>query len=285
MSRLVTLPGEGRLLAVTDLHGNLADFRAIAARFRSIVDNPGPRPHLLFCGDLVHGPAIGPQEWPEHLGDFYPDETPQLLAEARQLQAAYPRQVHFLLGNHEHAHLGGPKLGKFHPDEAAHLERQYASGGFDPIRRWLAGWALAAVAPVAAIAFTHAAPHAQISGPRDLDDLALAGYESTPLTDMASTGPLGALLWARTTSAERGFAFLRALHDGCRVAVFGHDIVREGHLVEHEPLLCVSSSFGCYDGDKLYLEWDLARPAGSAAEVARDGLRRLYPGARAVHRI
>ncbi|MFD0579626.1 hypothetical protein [Dactylosporangium darangshiense] len=69
------------------------------------------------------------------------------------------------------------------------------------------------------------------------------------------------------------------------MAVFGHDIVREGHLVEHEPLLCVSSSFGCYDGDKLYLEWDLARPAGSAAEVARDGLRRLYPGARAVHRI
>jgi hypothetical protein len=150
------------------------------------------------------------------------------------------------LGNHEHAHLGGPRLAKFHSDEAAHLERQYASGGFTPIRRWLAGWPLAAVAPVAAIAFTHAAPHAQISGPRDLDDLALAGYESTPLADMASTGPLGALLWARTTPAERGFAFLRALHHGCKVAVFGHDIVREGHLVEHEPLLCISSSFGCY---------------------------------------
>ncbi|GAA2354065.1 hypothetical protein GCM10010170_045860 [Dactylosporangium salmoneum] len=75
---------------------------------------------------------------------------PQLLAEARQLQAAYPQQVHFLLGNHEHAHLGGPRLAKFHADEAAHLERQYASGGFAPIRRWLAGWPLAAVAPARA---------------------------------------------------------------------------------------------------------------------------------------
>lgn len=285
MSRIVTLPPVGRLLAVTDLHGNIEDFHAIVARFQSLMPVAGPRPHLLFCGDLVHGPAIAPQEWPEHLGDFYVDQTPQLLVEARQLQVAYPEQVHFLLGNHEHAHLGGPQLAKFHPDEAAHLEQQYAAGGFDAIRRWMAGWPLAVVAPAAAIAFTHAAPHAQISGPRDLDDLALTGYESVPLVDMASTGPLGALLWARTTSAERAFAFLRALHDGCRVAVFGHDIIREGHLIEHEPLLCVSSSFGCYNGDKVYLEWDLARPASSAAKVARDGLRRLYPDAPPVHRI
>ena len=285
MSRVVTLPSVGRLLAVTDLHGNIEDFHAIVARFQSLVSVPGPPPQLVFCGDLVHGPAIAPQAWPEHLGDFYVDQTPRLLAEAQQLQAAYPEQVHFLLGNHEHAHLGGPQLAKFHPDEAAHLERQYASDGFAPIREWMAGWPVAAVAPAAGIAFTHAAPHAQICGPRDLDDLTLAGYESTPLIDMASTGPLGALLWARTTSAERAFAFLRALHDGCKVAVFGHDIVREGHLIEHEPLLCISSGFGCYNGDKVYLEWDLARPAGSAAEVARDGLRRLYPDARPVYRV
>ncbi|MDG6100928.1 metallophosphoesterase [Dactylosporangium aurantiacum] len=284
MSRIVTLPPVGRLLAVTDLHGNLADFHAIAARFKSLVAVPGPPPHLLFCGDLVHGPAIALTAWPEHLGDFYVDQTPRLLSEARQLATAFPGQIHFLLGNHEHAHLGGPQLSKFHPDEAAYLEGQYAAGDFDAIRQWMAGWLLAVVAPAAGIAFTHAAPHAQISGPGDLDNLKLAGYESVPLVDMSSTGPLGALLWARTTSAERAFAFLRALDPGCRVAVFGHDIVREGHLIEHEPLLCVSSSFGCYNGDKVYLEWDLARPAGSAAEVARAGLRPLYPDARPVHR-
>ena len=51
----------------------------------------------------------------------------------------------------------------------------------------------------------------------------------------------------------------------------------QGHLVEHEPLLCVSTSFGCHDGDKVYLEWDLAVPAVSADDAARTGLRRLYP--------
>ena len=54
--------------------------------------------------------------------------------------------------------------------------------------------------------------------------------------------------------------------------------------VEREPLLCVSTSFGCYDGDKLYLEWDLAEPAESARETAARGLRVLHPAAPPVHR-
>jgi hypothetical protein len=66
------------------------------------------------------------------------------------------------------------------------------------------------------------------------------------------------------------------VHPDARVAVFGHDVIREGHVIEHEPLLCISSSFGCYDRDKMYLEWDLAVPATDAHAVARAGLRHLY---------
>ena len=95
--------------------------------------------------------------------------------------------------------------------------------------------------------------------------------------DMADAGPLGALLWARTTTSEQARACLRALDPGARVAVFGHDPIREGYVVEREPLLCLSTSFGCHDGDKLYLEWDLARPAASADHVARTGLRPVHP--------
>jgi len=284
MGRVVELPAIGTLLAVTDLHGNLADFRAVVGEFIALAVPGEPPPQLLFCGDLVHGPLIEPHAWPEHLGEFYVDQTPQLLTEARRLADRYPGQVHFLLGNHEHAHLGGPRLDKFHPDEAAYLERQYPPGEFAPVRQWLSTWALAAIAPAAGLAFTHAAPHAQITDRSDLDELSLGGYESTPLDAMASSGALGALLWARTTAADRAHAFLRTLHPGCGVAVFGHDVVREGHLVEHEPLLCISSSYGCHDGDKVYLRWDLARRAGTAAEVAREGLRPLYPHARAVYR-
>jgi hypothetical protein len=269
-SRVVTLPARGTLIAATDLHGNLADFHAVVDRFQAL-----PQAHLVLCGDLVHGPAIAAADWPEHLGDFYVDESVRLLDEAYALWRRFPDRVTYLLGNHEHAHLGGPTLSKFHPDEARHLEAAY--GRFEPVRGWMRGWPLAAVAPAAGLVLTHAAPHAVISGSADLDAAPLTGYERTPLHEMAASGPVGALLWARTTSEERARAFLRAL--GCRVGAFGHDVVREGYLIEREPLLCFSTSFGCHDGDKVYLEWDLAEPAGSAAAVAVTGLRRLHPDA------
>jgi Calcineurin-like phosphoesterase len=283
MSRTITLPERGVLVAATDLHGNLRDFRAVVARFQALRDND-MNPRLVICGDMVHGPAIPRDAWPEHLGTYYEDESPELLHDAERLQHAYPAEVHYLLGNHEHAHLGGPHLEKFHPDEAAHLEHRYEADGFAPIRRWLASWPWAAVAPAAGLVLTHAAPHAGIAAATDLDTTALEGYEHIALSDMAAAGPLGALLWARTTTPERARAFMSALNPRARVAVFGHDPIREGHVVEHEPLLCVSTSFGCHDGDKVYLEWDLAVPAQSATRVARDGLRRLYPGTAPTHR-
>jgi len=62
-----------------------------------------------------------------------------------------------------------------------------------------------------------------------------------------------------------------------RLAMHGHDVVREGFAVEHGACLCLSSSFGCYDGDKVYLRWDLAERAPSAEALARRGLCRLWP--------
>jgi hypothetical protein len=283
MSRVTTLPGHGVLVAATDLHGNLGDFRALANRFRTLHDG-GMDPLLVVCGDLVHGPAIPAAAWPEHLGTFYEDRTPELLDEAEHLQRTFPGRVHYLLGNHEHAHLGGPRLDKFHPDEAAHLERRYGDGGFERVRRWFAGWPWVALAPAAGLVLTHAAPHARITSAADLAATRLDGYEQVALHDMPAAGPLGALIWARTTTPDRAYAFLRLLDPQARVAVFGHDPIREGHLVEHEPLLCVSTSFGCHDGDKVYLEWDLAVPADSADHVARTGLRPLYPDVPVRHR-
>jgi hypothetical protein len=284
MSRVITLPRRGVLVAATDLHGNLPDFRAVVARFLALREL-GADARLVFCGDLVHGPSIPQDSWPEHLGTFYEDRSRELLEEAAGLQRAYPGRVHCLLGNHEHAHLGGPRVDKFHPDEAAHLESGYDVGAFEPIRRWMAGWPWVAVAPAAGIVLTHAAPHAQLTSAAELDAVPLNGFQNVALHDMAEAGPLGALLWARTTTPQRANACLRALHPGARVAVFGHDPIREGYVVEHEPLLCLSTSFGCHDGDKLYLEWDLARPAVSADHVARTGLRSVHPDVASRYRI
>ena len=179
--------------------------------------------------------------------------------------------MHYLLGNHEHAHVGGPVVAKFFPDEARRLEELLGEDGTREMRAWLRTWPLVALARRARIVMLHAAPHALVRGPEDLERLSLDGFDGTPLEDMAGRTILGALLWARTTTTDRAFSFLRALDKDARVAVFGHDVARGGYAVEREPLLCVSTSFGCFDGDKLYLEWDLAEPAESA--------RRSRPGA------
>lgn len=239
---------------------------------------------LVVTGDLVHGPEIGEAEWPKHLGAYYHGDSPGVLALAQELRDRYPGRVHFLLGNHEHAHIGGPVVSKFFPNEAERLEELLGEAGTRAFRAWIATWPFVAIAPSAGLAMMHAAPHAPIRSVTDLDELPLTLPPEEDL-ELDCRSMMIALLWARTTSSDRARAFLRALDERLSVAVYGHDVAHQGYAIDREPLLCVSTSFGCHDGDKLYLSWDLSRRATSAAEVAEQGLLPLYPDAAPVHRV
>ncbi len=283
MRRVLHLPDRGRLIVATDVQGNAADFARVASVFEDAAKLPEGAV-LVVTGDLVHGPELTEAQWPDYLGTFYRGDSKAVLEHARALAEQYPGRVHFLLGNHEHAHVGGPVVSKFFPDEARRLEDLLGEEGTQRMRAWVRTWPFVAVAHQARLVMLHAAPHARIRSAEDLERLPLDGLADVPLEDMAARGTLGALLWARTTSTERAYEFLRAVDPEARVAVYGHDVARSGFVVEHEPLLCISTSFGCFDGDKLYLEWDLAEPAESARHVAKKGLRALHPEAPPVHR-
>jgi hypothetical protein len=280
--RVIELPQRGRLIVATDLQGNLRDLLAVEALFEQA--NQGPDgATLVITGDLVHGPEIPEAEWPDHLGSYYHGDSPGVLAHARELSQRYPGRVHFLLGNHEHAHVGGPVVSKFFPDEAERLETLLGDAGAADYKSWIESWPFVVFAPQAGILMMHAAPHAAIDAPSDLEDLSL--YVSpNDETDLDGRSTIIALLWARTTSSDRARAFLRAIHPRLNVAVYGHDVAHSGYAIDREPLLCVSSSFGCHDGDKLILSWDLERRVHSAADLAREGLVPLYPDAKPVHR-
>lgn len=281
--RVVSLPTRGRLIVATDLQGNVGDFERIAQVFeQTAATREGAV--LVITGDLVHGPEIDQEDWPDYLGSYYHGNSRRVLELAYELTLRHPGRVHYLLGNHEHAHVGGPVVAKFFPDEARRLEELLGSEGTEWMRTWLCNWPFVAVAPAAHLVMLHAAPHARISRVEDLEQLDLENAFDGAMDDGSAQSILGALLWARTTSTERGMAFLRALHPEARVAVYGHDVARQGYAVDREPLLCVSTSFGCFDGDKLYLDWDLAEPAASALDVAARGLRPLHPHAIPVHR-
>jgi hypothetical protein len=269
--RIVDLPTSGTIFVATDLQGNARDFDRVAELFEARHAERGDA-HLLVTGDLVHGPEYTREQWPPHLGTYYVGDSCGVLERAEALQRRHPGRVHYLLGNHEHAHVGGPVVGKFFPDEAARLEQLLGASRTERVRTWFRSWPLVAVAPSAGLCFLHAAPGVPVTGRGELEALPLEGVD-----DPAVAHLLVALLWSRGTTAARARSFLRALGPDLTAAVHGHDVVREGFAVEHGACLCLSSSFGCYDGDKVYLRWDLAERAPSAEVLARRGLRRLWP--------
>lgn len=281
--RSVVLPDRGKLIVATDLQGHVNDFDRVATVFEEAAQGPDGAV-LVITGDLVHGPELAEEDWPEYLGSFYHGDSVGVLERALELQSRYPGRVHYLLGNHEHAHIGGPIVAKFFPDEALRLEDLLGAERTLAMREWFKTWPFVALAPQAGLVMLHAAPHARITSIDELDALQFDNSNGLTLEEMAARGTLGALLWARTTSSERAWSFLKAIHPDATVAVYGHDVARWGFAIDREPLLCVSTSFGCFDGDKLYLEWDLAEPAKNALDVARRGLRPLYPDAPPVHR-
>ena len=114
-------PGRGRmsihlndaseLLVAGDLHGNLENFRQIL-KLADLASSPAR--HLVLQ-EAIHG------------GFAYPDgsdKSHQLLDLIAALKVQYPRQVHFLLGNHELAQAMGRMIGKGDAD----LNRQFSEG-------------------------------------------------------------------------------------------------------------------------------------------------------------
>ena len=49
--KLIELPDYGRLIVVTDLHGDLDDYN----HYLSLWDESDPDFHIVFTGDLIHG--------------------------------------------------------------------------------------------------------------------------------------------------------------------------------------------------------------------------------------
>ncbi len=270
-SRLLRLPASGRLLVATDIQGNLRDFLRMVSLFEEAPEDSV----LIFTGDLVHGPdEYTEQHWPDYLGTPYRDESPEVVKALLEARARYPGRVHSLLGNHEHAHVGGPRTAKFHDDEAKALEGRMEPESVEAMRELFRQLPLIAQAPNGAV-LLHAAPSARVSGPHELEDVPLEGYSHMGIDQFFHVPVLGATLWSRMAVPAQARAFLEAL--GGRIAIYGHDVVREGYEKVGDEQLCVSTSFALFDEQKVYVELDLAQQYADV-HALRDGieLKKLY---------
>ena len=277
--RAARLPDRGVLIVSTDLQGNYAAYEALKA-ICATEEAAGNEPVLAFCGDMVHGPPADladERRWPSYLGEPYVDRSADILRDFEQLTRT-TRAVS-LLGNHEHAHVGGPVVARFHPDEAAVLDEALGADK-DRILAFVASFPLMAYSR-SGVVLTHGAPAATEPTLADFEDLHYDGYRGLPMYRMGREGTLGALLWCRSARPAQA----RALLDVARTdagpgafVVYGHDVVPEGYEVNGDEQICVSTSFGVVRERKFYLRLDLARRYRGTRDL-REGeeIRRLYP--------
>jgi hypothetical protein len=234
--RLV-LPAEcDEVLVAGDLHGHVENFRRLLKRADLAAH---PRRHLIVQ-ELVHGPFRYPAGG---------DKSHQLIDLICALKLQHPRQVHYLLGNHELAQLTGRKVVKGDDDYNDLFERGvsdcYGARGKELYALYLA---LFRVIPVAVRTanrtfVSHSLPSA---GHLPEFDPAALTRDPTPEEDLVPGGSVYSLVWGRDVREETLNAFLRRV-DGDRL-ISGHVPCERGyerptpaHLIldsQGEPACC-----------------------------------------------
>ncbi len=253
MAKVLRLPDHGRLIVCTDLQGCLRDFSRITEIFEDEREGDGDA-HILFTGDLIHGPHIEEEEWPDFLGEYYRDASGEVIIAYAELAAAHPGRVHALVGNHEHGHMGGPHTAKFAADEVLLLERILGPEQSAEMRAVFDTFSLAAISPCGAV-FTHGAPAARIDSIADVENADLSGQAYASPLDVLDTPVVGKILWARSAAPTEARRFLRAL--GGTISIYGHDVIPEGFERIGDEQMVVSTSFGVFDANKVYVSLDL----------------------------
>lgn len=267
MRRHLVLPARGRALVSTDLHGNLADFEALAARFEALVSEE-PHTHWILAGDLVHGPddTTAASHHPLY---GYPDDSARLVREVSELVARYPDRVHVLLGNHDHGHVGGPHTAKFHADEVAALEARLGSGERAALSALFARARLAVALPCGALV-CHGSPDDTLERLEDLDTIDLDPARNDAYQRRVLATLLGSYGQPEARTARLLTKLSRTLPFPLTFVVHGHDKDERGIFWEGKNQVC-PVLFGAFREERRCLVLDLERAYADAHDL-RDGL-------------
>jgi hypothetical protein len=209
--RLVSLEDVAEVLVAGDLHGNLDNFRVLLQRANLTAH---PRRHLVLQ-EVIHGPF----QYPDGS-----DKSHQLVDLVAALKCQYPRQVHFLLGNHELSQATGRRIAKSEGELTELFRRGIdVAYGSHAEAVYAAYLELFAVVPCAVrtpnrVFLSHSLPSA-----RHLDGFTLAVLEQDEHRpeELRSGGAVYALLWGRDTTPATVAAFL---------AKVDADLLISGHL-------------------------------------------------------
>jgi hypothetical protein len=267
---------EGRVLVTSDLHGNMDDWLELEKIFRDGLAR-GTLSRWIALGDFVHGPKPGKRtEWAGEDLYAYPDRSRELVEAVERISREMPDRFVTLIGNHEHAHVGGRRTGRYHPDEAAHLESQMEPAAVERMHALFRSWPLVVQLPACGVVFTHGAPPDDCCwGPAVIDDACLEGGCPRDSAEF-----LEGVLWNYGFGPDGGRKFLDALSvDGERydLIVHGHDRDLEGGSANSEHAFVLCTSFGAKRARKAYLTLSLDRRYSGPQDLTEGReIHRLY---------
>ncbi|HTU90686.1 MAG TPA: metallophosphoesterase [Gemmataceae bacterium] len=234
--RFVSLEGASEVFVSGDLHGNLENFRRLLATANLA---QYPRRHLVLQ-EVVHGPYHYPAGG---------DKSHQLLDLMAALKCQFPRQVHFLLGNHELAEYTQQRIAKGDLDLNQCFREGVgtAYGGRAPevyaVYRELLGIVPLALRAPNRILLSHSLPPA--SRLETFDPAVLERDVSTE-SDVKPGGSVHALVWGRDTRAETAAAFLAKMD--ADLLISGHVPCDNGFDTPNDRQLILDSlgAVACY---------------------------------------
>ena len=231
--KLIRLPPKGRLIVVSDLHGNHKDYRS----YLDLWDSSDDDCHIVFIGDLIHS-------------SFEPDGSLEILDDAIIKSKKYPN-FHVLLGNHEWAHITCTDIYRNEKNQIASFEElvRTGKGSLQPSLDNYIGFFKSLpffLKTDNGVFISHAGPSRNICSIDDFNHV-FDDYENDLLDDF---------LWNRygnDYTSKDVSKFLRIIESNCMV--IGHNNVNGYELLGKQ--LIISSSF--MTSTKTYLDIDLSK--------------------------
>jgi hypothetical protein len=268
--RYTVLPDRGTLLVFTDLHGNAADLAA-AERAFARQRRQDSQTHVVFLGDLVHGPNLRTKEdFPEY---DYEDRSWEVVSGVARLLAEHPDHAHLVLGNHDWGHVGGPHTCRFHLDEVSFMELLMDEGQRTTLHGLFEAAPLMLLAPCGVL-LSHGSPDNSLTDLDQLEGLDLRLSANTP----AGAQVLQSILTSYGQQPDVTDRLLdtlsRELGLDLNVVVHGHDRDTNGWYAEHHNQL-QTVIFGAPDKNKRYLKLDLSARYSNVKDF-KEGNEILY---------
>jgi hypothetical protein len=227
--RVVHLTDAVEVMAVGDLHGNIANFQRVI-KLADLANQP--RRHLVMQ-ELIHGSF----QYPDGS-----DKSHQAVDLWCALKCQFPTRVHFLPGNHELSQWTNRMIGKGDLDLNANfrdgVRTAYGNRGDEVYVAYLD---LFAVLPIAVrtsnrVFLSHSLPSASALANLDLTRLERDGHERE---DLEPGGLVYSIVWGRDTSAATVAAYLEKVD--ADLLVSGHVPSENGFAVPNDRQLILDS--------------------------------------------